>query len=199
MGTGMEQGMGTGMLRTEHGDRAQRPGHGGTGCGDSGTGDSQDFLLPRDLLRSRLGQGRGLALCVTDFTRRSMISSEASSGELGTSSWAGEPWLGLESPVTAWEHEDAGINWALPGATPLCHPISDVLLPRPPRLRRAGTSVGELRMLFMLSWPTSACSCCAGLVDTMAGGNASVMPENFSVCNRTRSRHWGHSSESRDH
>lgn len=73
MGTEMEQGKGKGQSR----------------------GDSQDFLLPRDLLRSLLAQGRGLALCVTDFTRRSMISSEASSGELGTSSWAGEPWLGV--------------------------------------------------------------------------------------------------------
>lgn len=81
----------TGMSKDRIWRQGTAAGDRGTGCGDSGSGDSQDFLLPRDLLRSRLGQGRGLALCVTDFTRRSMISSEASSGELGTSSWAGEP------------------------------------------------------------------------------------------------------------
>ena len=89
-----------------------------------------------------------------------------------------------------------GAPWGHPNVTPS---LGDVLLPRPPRLRRAGTSVGELRTLFMLSWPTSACSCCVGLADTTAGGDASVMPENFSVCSSTRGRHWGHSSESQNH
>lgn len=45
----------------------------------------------------------------------------------------------------------------------------------------------------MLSWPSSACSCCLGLADTTAGGVvASAMPENFSVCRRARGGRWGH-------
>ena len=95
--TEVGQGMGTGTPRW---DRVQgRRQSMGTQTGQGW--DLQDFLLPRDLLRSLLAQGRGLALWVTDFTSRSMISSEASSGELGTSSWAGEPWAGLACPVPA--------------------------------------------------------------------------------------------------
>lgn len=178
----------------QRGDSTGRQGQrGGTRRGDSDKRDSRDFLLPRDLLRSLLAQGRGLALCVTDFTRRSMISSEASSGELGTSSWAGEPGLGVTCPVPAWGYEDAGISRVSPWAAPLCCPVPSPLLPRLARLRRAGTSVGKLRTLFMLSWPTSACSCCSGLADTTAGGAvASAMPENFSVCRWARGGRWGH-------
>lgn len=151
--TGMAQGMGTGTRRwdriqgqgtgtgPQRCDRARRQGHrwekasgqghrDGTEYKDRGRawgqrGDLQDFLLPRDLLRSLLAQGRGLALCVTDFTSRSMISSEASSGELGTSSWAGEPWAGVVCPVPAqgqqgcW-HQPCPASWACLECP--CHP-----------------------------------------------------------------------------